>query len=209
MNTVLDGEVAESGNRAEYRGSEERYSNGVRKHFQTLEVKVSMVSLKWGDALSTLLPGALALLAISSWLPSLADLFKNMASVGVAEGFALLIAAALLGGVLEALTRISWEKFLVWKHPPCDALSRLSNENLPLYERGVQSSYKYVTFYANSAWAVILLLSAKLHDDFKFYWPLALLLLVIVMILFRASYVQWVYYVNYQKKVFGREDAQK
>jgi hypothetical protein len=180
-----------------------------KKQFRTLEVKVSMVSLKWGDALSTLLPGALALLALSSWVSALAARLKNVETIGVGGGFVLLIAAALLGGVLEALTRISWEKFLVWKHPSCDALSRLDKDNLELYERGVQSSYKYVTFYANCAWATILLLFGQVHGGVNLFSWQILLLLTIVLILFLASYVQWTYFVNYQKKVFGREDAQQ
>ena len=201
--------LAELGKKAEDVVNDGRSNRHVREQLQTLEVNVSMVSLKWGDALSTLLPGALALLAISSWLPLLADRLQHIDAIGVGGGFVLLIAAALLGGVLEALTRISWERFLVWRHPSSDVLSKLDKDNLELYERGVQSSYKYVTFYANSAWATMLLLIGRLHDGITLCSLQIPLLLLVVFILFRASYVQWTYYVNYQKKVFGRYDAQQ
>jgi uncharacterized membrane protein YhaH (DUF805 family) len=166
-----------------------------------------MLSLKWGDALSILLPGALALFAIASWFPRLADRVRSFEKVGVGEGFALLIGAVLMGGVLEAFTRVVWEKYwLVRRYPPMDVLSKLTPDNLELYERGVQSSYKYVTFYANFAWAAALLLVSRWHDGTTRFWSIwTLILLAVVGRLLRASHVQWAYYVNYQTRVIREE----
>jgi hypothetical protein len=168
-------------------------------------IKVSMVSLKWGDVLSTLLPGSLALFSIAPFFPSLNKVMLNLEKVSPIEGFALLIASTLAGGVLEAFTRITWEKLLVWLHPPCDALSNLNSTNLDLYERGVQSSYKYVTFYANFAWAMIVLLVGRVSTGRAHLRSVSSgILLLVISILLVTSYVQWTYYVNYQKKIFGR-----
>jgi hypothetical protein len=168
-----------------------------------LRMNVSMVSLKWGDVLSTLLPGTVALFAVAPYFPSLNERIHNLDRIGVAGGFALLIASALAGGFLEALTRLTWERFvLVRLCPPKDILSNLNAENMDLYERGVQGSYKYATFYANFAWATILLLYARLdHGAAICSVPTSLLAGMILMLLL-ASYVQWTYYVNYQTKVF-------
>jgi hypothetical protein len=170
-----------------------------------------MVSLKWGDVLSTLLPGALALFALGAWFPLLNGGVEKLKDVGVAGGFALLIAAALLGMVLEAFTRVTWEKFwLVRRCPAPDVLRHLDVGKLELYERGVQSSYKYATFYANFSWAVILLLVSRWHAGVGVCSYLTLVLLALITLLLVASHVQWTYYVNYQNKVFGgNENAGK
>jgi hypothetical protein len=176
-----------------------------------LRTNVSMVSLKWGDVLSTLLPGSLALFALGAWYPLLNGGVENLRNVGVAGGFALLIAAALLGMVLEAFTRVTWEKFwLVRRCPAPDMLRKLDDSKLELYERGVQSSYKYATFYANFAWAVILLLISRWHSGVKVFSFLTLGLFALVTLLLITSHVQWTIYVKYQNKVFGgNENAAK
>src|SRR5687767_10031550 len=90
-------------------------------------VSVSMVSLKWGDVLSTVLPGAVALYAVAPCFPSLDGQIKSINTAGPITGLALLMAAALSGGVLEAFTRIIWEPFwLVRCCKPPDALSNLN-----------------------------------------------------------------------------------
>src|ERR1019366_9579539 len=128
-------------------------------------INVSMVSLKWGDFLSTLLPGAVALFAVAPYFARLNAIIQNLNAAGPVTGLMLLIAAALAGGVLEAVTRITWERFWLMRQcKPVDALSKLTPENLDLYERGVQSSYKHVTFYANFAWATSLLLASHLYQ---------------------------------------------
>lgn len=166
-----------------------------------------MVSLKWGDVLSTLLPGALALFAIASYFPSLDARMRSLKDVSVAEGFAFLIGAVLIGGVLEAFTRVTWERWVLVRFCPSkDILGKLNSGNVDLYERGVQSSYKYATFYANFAWATALLLLSRWHVGYAVWSLLTLLLLVLVTLLLRASYVQWTYYVNYQTKVFERTE---
>jgi hypothetical protein len=98
-----------------------------------------MLSLKWGDFLSMLLPGTVVLFALRVWFPALNSRVNNLKDVGIAEGFAFMIAAAVIGGVLEALTRVTWEKLVLRKRcrPSVDVLSVLSSTNLDLYERGV------------------------------------------------------------------------
>jgi len=163
-----------------------------------------MLSLKWGDVLSMLLPGAVALFALRAWIPALNDQVKDIQKVGVAESFALLIAAALLGGVLEAFTRVTWERYwLVKRCPSPNILDKLNNTNLELYERGVQSSYKWTTFYANLSWASVALLVSLWHRGSAIFSLSTLVILAVIILLLRASHVQWTYYVNYQTKVFG------
>jgi hypothetical protein len=163
-----------------------------------------MVSLKWGEVLSTLLPGAVALFAIAPYFPVLSVWFEKLDKGGIAVGVMLLMASALAGGVLEAVTRIIWEPYwLVKRCKPPDALSNLDSTNLELYERGVQSSYKYVTFYANFAWATLLLLVRNLQYT-RWFSISNFILAAAIIILLRASHVQWRYYVNYQKKLFNR-----
>jgi hypothetical protein len=175
------------------------------------KVNVSMVSLKWGDVLSTLLPGALVVFALAPYSQSLGGWLSKIDQVG--PGVALLIVSALAGEVLGAVTRIGWERFvLVRLHPSKNILPYLRDNpnNMELYERGVQSSYKYVTFYANFAWAIIVFLVVQAIKNppagRKFSW-----LVLVVAVLLRASYVQWTYFVNYQTQVFEprRDDAAK
>jgi hypothetical protein len=170
-----------------------------------------MLSVTWGDFLSMLLPGAVALFALGAWIPALDDQLKGIHSIGAGEGFALLLGAALLGGVLEALTRVTWEKYWLRKWcPSASILHKLNNTNLELYEHGVQRSYKWVTFYANLAWATIALLVSRWHRGSTVCSLSTSVLIIIVALLMWASYVQWTYYVNYQNKVFGgHDDASK
>ncbi len=164
-----------------------------------------MLSLKWGDILSMLLPGTVAVFALAPYFPLLNNWIHSIDKPTV--GLALLIASALAGGVLEAITRVAWEPFWLMKRcKPPDTLSDLNTENLDLYERGVQSSYKYVTFYANLAWATILLLIGRVEYP-STRWSIGTLIVGIVSaVLLRASHMQWKYFVNYQKKVFKRSN---
>src|SRR5438876_11733039 len=117
---------------------------------QRQSVNVSMLLLKWSTVISTLLPGALALFAIAAFFPSFNARVHDIENIGATFGIVLLMVAALTGGVLEAVTRTIWERFWLLPHcKPPDALTNLRSENLELYERGVETSYKYVTFYSN------------------------------------------------------------
>ena len=160
-----------------------------------------MVSLKWGDVLSILPPGALVVFAVSQHVELFGFHIQTLGQITVGTGTALLIFSVLAGGILAAITRVSWERWLIRRcHVDFDVLGALTAGNLALYERGVQSSYKYVTFYANFAWAILVLLASLLVKTPSA--ALGTVLTVIVAILLRASYVQWTYFVNYQTKVF-------
>ncbi len=177
-------------------------------------VNVSMVSLKWGDALSAILPGAVVVFAVAPFSGTLTNWFVRIDQIG--PGFALLIASALAGGLLEAWTRISWEKYCLvkWCKPPSVLhILRENQLNLDLYERGVQSSYKYATFYANFAWAIAVVLFSRLHRGVSGLCSIeSAILAVSIAALFFASYVQWTYFVKYLDRVFLKreeKDAEK
>ncbi len=175
---------------------------------QTQRVNVSMVSLKWGNVISTLLPGALALFAIAGFFPAFYSRVHDIEQIGATFGVVLLMAAALVGGLLEAVTRVIWERFWLVPHcKPPDALRVLRADNLELYERGVEGNYKYVTFYANFAWATVLLLGSRLYSGDKPCSAVIWLLAIASMVLLRASHVQWTYFVNYLNKVFAERSA--
>ena len=100
--------------------------------------------------------------------------------------------------------RLLWERY--WLVPHCnppDALKNLKSENLELYERGVQNNYKYVTFYANFAWATGILIISRLHKGDKPCSAILWLLVIATIVLLRGSHVQWTYFVNYLNKIFG------
>lgn len=180
----------------------------MRTENQIIRVNVSMVSLKWGDALSTLLPGALALFAIAGFFPLLDAKIHNVEQIGTVFGFMLLMAAVLIGELLGVVTRVVWERYWLIPHcKPVDALKNLKAENLDLYERGVQSSYKYVTFYANFAWATLILIFSRLHKGDSPCSAVLWALVIATVLLLRGSHVQWTYFVNYLNKVFGERST--
>ena len=161
-----------------------------------------------GEVLSTLLPGAIVVFALRSWVPTLHEWFTRLEELG--PGVALLMASAVAGGVLEAVTRVTWEPWVLTRRcPPVSVLPRLREHPLhpELYERGVQSSYKYVTFYANVAWALGVLAVAEVSGARR--WPWIALLVIVMAILMRASLVQWTYYVNYQTQGNNIVDASR
>lgn len=163
-----------------------------------------MLTLKWGEVLSTLLPGAVAVLAVAPAFPFLDSLIRNIDNVTVGGGVALLMASALAGGVLEAITRVTWERhFLVRFCRAPSVLHRLTPDNLELYERGVQSSYKYVTFYANFAVALLVLMGSRWLTGRRNWGNVVIFLSAAVLL--HASSVQWRYYVNYITKVFDQQ----
>ena len=129
----------------------------------------------------------------------------DLPRAGIGLGMALLMASAVAGGFLEALTRISWEKLLLALHrSDVDPLPLLqeNQQYAELYERGVQSSYKWVTFHANMACALILVLMSRLHVESAQISVITVGLVMAIGVLLTASYVQWTYYVNYQNKIF-------
>ena len=175
----------------------------------SVHINVSMVPLKLGDALSLLLPGAVVLYAVTPYLES--DPTWAGIENGVIASFAMLIAAAVFGGVLEAFTRVTWERYILNKWCPSpNILPSLGKHprRIDLYDRGVQGSYKFATFYANLAWAVLIVMLAR---GGQVGCPWLVLFILVAGLLLWTSYVQWTYFVNYLKQVFERntEDAKK
>lgn len=177
------------------------------------KVDVSMISLKWGDFLSMLLPGVVALFSLKYWIPALREEASHLEKVTALEGAACLIAAALLGGVLEALTRVTWEKYWLAKRCPSPRVWHKLKDQLSfsLYENGVQGSYKYATFYSNFGFATLFLLVSLWHGGLSWHSFATVALLLLIGLLFWASEVQWSYFVKYEKDVFGedKKDAQE
>jgi hypothetical protein len=171
------------------------------------KVNVSMVSLKWGDVLSTLFPGIVVLFAISPYFPSLHEKILKIDQTSATFGVVLLIGACLAGGVLGAITRILWEPFWLVKRcsVPHGVMKNITSENKDLYERLVENSYKYVTFYANLAWAVIILFCTRIQQGGRLFSGAALILTLTIIILIRASHVQWSYYVKSMKQFYSEE----
>ena len=169
-----------------------------------------MVPLKWGDALSMVLPGAIALFGVRAYIPILDSWLHAITTPSSSNAFllggALLMSAAVAGGVLEAFTRIGWERlFLVKSCPPPRGVLEALNENpglVDLYERGVQSSYKWVTAHANTAWALLMVVAGRVVQGETMWSSTHTLILSSVPVLLLASYVQWTYFVNYQERVF-------
>jgi hypothetical protein len=174
----------------------------------TQKVDVSMVSLKWGDVLSILFPGVVALYAISPYFPALSERIQRIEQITPTFGLVLLIAACLAGGILGAITRILWEPF--WLMRRCrvsrEVMQRVT-ANKDMYERLVENSYKYVTFYSNLAWATIILFFARMQQGARICSAGSLILLLVVIILIRASHVQWTYYVKSMEQFYREEMA--
>lgn len=170
------------------------------------KVSVNVFSLKWGDALSTFLPGAVAVYAVAPFVSILQEWLDGLNSSSAAgSAAALTVASVLAGGILEAISRLTWERW--WLIRVCPSMNVLpylrdSPSYVELYERGVQSSYKYVTFYANFAWATTALIIGRAVNS-SLCSVETLILSVTVLLLLRASHVQWTYFVNYQNQVFG------
>ena len=89
------------------------------------------------------LPGAVLLLGVGLYVPELQEWIERIPSATFGQGLALLVAAVLAGGVLEAVTRVCWEPELIrLKSPTPDALSLLltgGEHTLNPYERGGRS----------------------------------------------------------------------
>jgi hypothetical protein len=179
----------------------------------TTRVNVSMVSLKWGDVLSLLFPGVIALFAVSPYFPALHERILKIDQATPTFGLVLLIGAAIAGGILGAITRIVWEPYWLVRRcrVPLHVIQNVTAENKDLYERLVDNSYKYVTFYANLAWATGILLFTRMQQGVPFCSGSTLILVLVIIILIRASHVQWTYYVKSMENFFGArtEHAEK
>jgi multisubunit Na+/H+ antiporter MnhG subunit len=168
------------------------------------KVEVSMVSLKWGDVLSLLLPGVVALFAISPYFPALYERVLKIDQASSTFGVVLLVGAAIAGGVLGAFTRIVWEPFwLMRRHRVPPEVMKRVKENKDLYERLVENSYKYVTFYANLAWATIILCATRIQQGMSWHGGGTVILVLTIIILVIASHVQWSYYVKSMNQFYS------
>lgn len=180
-------------------------STGAAAH-TVIRLNMSALSLKWGDALSMVLPGLVALLAVGPYVPTLNSWLSNLAEAKLGVLAALAVSAMAAGGMLEAITRVLWaELFNKFRRVRVDALSVLgeNHDYLDLYERGVQVAYKWTTFYTNMGTAMAMVLMSRLHQGPEIFSVINVLISAMTGILFRAAWVQWRIYANYVEKVFG------
>ena len=69
----------------------------------------------------------------------------HLNDIEIGSGLALLIAAALVGGLLEAVTRITWERWwLVKRCPPMDVLPNLTAENMEVCSSSRRKTEKLI-----------------------------------------------------------------
>ena len=163
-----------------------------------------------------LLPGAIALLGLQAYIPIVGTWVDSISDTGNSNtlllGGALLMSAAFAGGVLEAFTRIGWERLFLLKSCPAPrGVLEALNENprlVELYERGVQGSYKWVTAHANTAWALLLVAAGRVAEGEAIWSNTHGLIISTVVVLLIASYLQWTYFVNYQRLVFLKRRVQ-
>ena len=149
-----------------------------------------MVTLRWGDIISILLPGVVALFGLREFVPLLKQMSVSLNNLTLSSGVLLLICAGIAGGVIDALRRVLLEKWLIrvytrlrkrnsalasegivcchndvlCRENPADrnVFYHLSPQNLPLFESGVENSWRYYVFYCNLGFAVLFALFVRM-----------------------------------------------
>lgn len=130
-----------------------------------------MVTLTWGNVLAILLPGALTMFGLRFFHHSFRDLLAKPNELTVAGATFLLIAAALIGGVLDSLRRVIFEdrfkrlrRLVSRSASPATSgglYAFVTPENLGLFETLVENSYRYYTFYGNLLCAIAIMLPMR------------------------------------------------
>jgi len=145
-----------------------------------------MVSITLGNALSLVLPGILVILAFGHFDVTVESLLKSPANLTAVESGVLVAMAGLAGGVIDALRRVTLDQLL--PRTSESIYGYLTVENLPLFEAGVENSYKYYTFYANLAFAALILLLVRLTTGAR--GPVDAALVITTLVVGYAAKVQ-------------------
>lgn len=155
-----------------------------------------MVTLAWGDLLSLVLPGAVALLGVQRLYPAF-NLLENPNAITVSGGFFLLFAATLAGAVLEGMRRVLFDELLRKRASTkgSNLYAYITPANQALFEMLVQSSYKYQTFYGNLCCALYFVLTMRhVVAPFVPFDRIDLVMAIAAVVALKASFVQGRYF---------------
>jgi hypothetical protein len=132
-----------------------------------------MITLAWGNVLSILLPGIVAVLALRHLDPTIGALLAHPDKLGAGAGASILFLAALCGGVLEAVSRVVFDTWVpaLWQRTPAPSdgspgprsvYEYVTPENQAVFQAAVENSYKYANFYGNLSMAMGFLMATRL-----------------------------------------------
>jgi hypothetical protein len=160
-----------------------------------------MVTVTWGNVLAIVIPGGLAIFGLRFVHHTLADLLAKPNELTITGATCLLIAAVLVGGILDGLRRVVFEdRFTLLR----SALRRIgpttapglyeyiTPENLSVFETLVENSYRYYAFYGNLLCALLVMLPVRLFFREANWLDVALWFLAPVV--GYAAYVQHSYF---------------
>jgi|SRR5579862_723233 len=156
-------------------------------------------TVTWGNIMALILPGMVFLLGVGGMHPVLAKLETAPNDVSASMAGFLLLLAALVGGIADGFRRVTTERTL--KQPDTNIYAFLTPKNLPLFEAGVENSYRYYTFYGNLAVVAYIVIVARLLGRWlgalDALGPSWLLLLLGSLGLEYASRIQHRYFVGF------------
>lgn len=151
--------------------------------------------MRYGDFLSTFVPGAVLTLAV---IP------KGYESIAAVSALVLIPVAFLVGGILEAITRLVWEPLVLlrWKRiEPTDSQALRDAGVLRVHERNVEKSYKWACFYANGGFSLLLICAAGLLQRSGLTALEAGSLVGTACVLLSASIKQWGYFATVHNRI--------
>ena len=172
------------------------------------------MKLSWGDFIALVLPGAVVLLSLQQFIPTINKLLQDPNAIKVPGGLFLLAAAALAGGILEAIRRVVIDELLVnrlrsFRPVPNDAersmFYYLTSQTITVFNNAVDSSYKYYSFYANLALALLLTVLARWVTKPRWF---DLVLIAAAAGLFGAAFIQYRYFKTFVRDFTARQKTE-
>lgn len=160
-----------------------------------------MVRLSWGNVLAIILPGAVGLVGLQYQVALVSDLLSNLGHLTLSGGFSLLLMAAILGGVIDGIRRLLVDEGMLSRFntvrnnlPPAEDsfFYCLDEKWLPVFNTGIDESYRYFCFYSNLSIAILLWVGSRL-----LVYPVGkadAALIIVALILAGAGYVQYSYF---------------
>lgn len=164
-----------------------------------------MVRLGWGTFLGIVLPGIPVLVGLARLEPKIAAILATPEGVGVTTGVGLLLLTTLAGGVLDAVRRCLIDVLM----PPTEGsiFQNLTVANLPLFEAGVENSYRYYAFYANLALGVLFLFLVRLASGDRGVWDVLLVITGLIAVL--AARAQYRFYLRFANGFIAEEQRRR
>lgn len=167
-----------------------------------------MPTLSWGSFLSLVLPGMVALIGLRHASPVVAGILGSAGTLSVGSGFFLLAAACIAGGLTDGARRVLVDELLFrrkgrfWRHiaPPSRSYAYyLDDRSLPVFQAGVEDSWRYYTFYANLGIASIGVVIAEVLVAGGFVvWSGGLAAAALVLAI--AAKIQYAYFREFLKQ---------